>query len=148
MRLLKKEISVEDLGDEDLNNMEFDDTQEKEMITRQLANIFKTSVGDSQTKLKEWKMYGLKPHEFCYSRFNPNPGKLIIRDKRSKTGYRDIANCCSADNRDELEDNDKLQKAIEKQNEERRKQEEETERWSKMNRYQLFRERLAEGRDF
>ena len=54
MRLLQKKYDVTELANQDLDDLEFDDSREKNTIKKQVSNIFKTNTGDSQSRILEW----------------------------------------------------------------------------------------------
>jgi hypothetical protein len=113
---------------------------------KQMTQIFKSSKGDSKEKLRQYHLFGMTSHEFLYSKYNPTPGKLMIRDKKSKTGWKDANHSCHSAK--DKADEEKVKNRLLKEEEEKKKEEAEEKRKSLLNPYQLFKERIAEGRDF
>jgi len=57
-----------------VDEMSFEDTEEKEMIMRNMNSIFKANKDHSESKQEKWRIFGLDPHEYKHSTINPRRG--------------------------------------------------------------------------
>ena len=54
---------------------------------RNIKNIFKSNLNESKKKQHNWIVFGLTPSEFRFSKYNPTPGVLYLKDSRNSRGY-------------------------------------------------------------